>query len=191
MARKKKPAIGAYGSATWDLSRDVVDVTTFGSTAKTYLVGNSGQIQITGGGNSSAPLTGYFSSGGSFWFDEQEDLPTNQPRGFMRAIRKDLGEATGKPSGVLMHGLTWFELIKHAENADEPQSIKVIDNTTGYVFGIPVRTSWEMPEWEWVFAREAKPISVATFKNWTLDDIKGRPAYADHKSNSIKSRARK
>lgn len=111
-------------------------------------------------------------------------------KGMYDRITTDIRHSYASPAGILMHRMSWHLLVQDrpdfGEGAD--QITVAGDGRTGYLMGVPVRTTWDMPEWEYVLAWPVKQPATKIPR----DDMKlARQLYEDAKSNKIKARGLK
>ena len=92
-----------------------------------------------------------------------------------------------RPVGILMHALTWHVV---SQLRDERVDVKAKT-----IVGIPVTTTWDMPEWAWVFAHAPKRRTPMIRDDMELAKALNEPARTflriDSKSSKIKARGRR
>lgn len=105
--------------------------------------------------NSTSPQWNFW---GSNWTGEERH-PIDTPQGFLDAIDEEIDareHAGFRPSGILIHGLTWHALVLWDDQQPAHELTKLPSFQGRYVGsyqGIPIATTFEgMPEWEWVFS---------------------------------------
>lgn len=109
-------------------------------------------------GNHAVPLYTSIGNWPTWFYPEPEPSMTPVTAyGVLERIRWDNADQSfertrnRKAAGILMHALTWHAITLLDDPDVKPE---------GYLFGMVVKTTWDMPEWEWVYAYRGKKLTT-------------------------------